>query len=394
MSRAARDWAQDTETCLHTKLTALLKRYPAPHPDPQLCLNWEMDAIAELNSCYTELGAAFLQLADAEIRTLVSQFRISNYYSPVVDDALVDLIRTRSEDLATEVMQSHTLSSRHRIILCIKATKYLSETEERIPSPQEYVAITSNELAPEEIDFFHYAGPDQLADAEKVGGLCYDRSQDFDVALNNPYHLVTWFTTEHSNQDIQRVDIQHRTNALTANAVMFELTSTESGNPIADRVVTQCGDGIRQVTESCDFTGSYPSCTIDCEVREGHDCLTDKLAPSRCWKEACGNGLRTRGEQCDDGNTLGLDGCSSSCEIEDNHKCSQRYNATSHCTPLNSRQALPQAAPARLVAGSVASMDLSSKKDTSERTVSSGYRLTSMLPITLSMAGISMLSLR
>ena len=383
MSFAARDWAQETELCLQTKLTALLGRYPAPHPDPQLCLDWEMDAFAELNTCYRQSGPAFQQLEDADIRKLVALFRISDYYSPAVN-TLAELIGARSETL---VARNHTLSSRHRIILCIKGATY-SDSIERTPSPQEFVFMAGNRLASDEIDFFHYAGPDQLADMETVGGICYERSSDFNVAVNNEYHLVTWFTTNHSQDVIERVNIRHP----DMNAVMFELTSTGS-NPIAQRVITQCGDGIRQVSESCDFTGNYPSCTIDCEVREGHDCSIGKLAPSRCWRGACGDGLRTRGEECDDGNTIGLDGCNSWCKIESNtHMCLQRYNATSHCTPLTARQV---AAPAKLIAAPVAVMEISSTDDnTNERTVSSGYRFTSMLSIILSMAGISMLSLR
>src|SRR5262249_54033872 len=35
-----------------------------------------------------------------------------------------------------------------------------------------------------------------------------------------------------------------------------------------------------------------------------------------CAREVCGNGTRECSEQCDDGNTTSLDGCSSTCAIE------------------------------------------------------------------------------
>lgn len=404
VSRAARNWARNTELCLHTKLLSLLDRYPNMYPDPQLCLDWEMDAVAELNSCYTDesSAAAFLQLPDADIRKLVNLFRISDYYSPTVDASLVELVRTRSSTLASEVVRNHTLSSRHRIILCIKGTKYLNGLTEVMPSPEDYVRVVSNELAAEEREYFHYAGPDQLADMDTVGGLCYDRSSDIDVsALDNDYHLVTWFTAEHSNDDIQRINIRYRQGSIQVNAVMFELTTTQHGNPNAQRQITQCGDGIRQLSESCDFTGSYPSCTIDCEVRAGHDCSVDKLVLSHCWKEQCGDGLRSRGEECDDGNDMDQDGCSSSCMINDTYVCSRRYNSTSYCSPLRQAVTAPHdPMPARLlsqVAGSISSrVGLSSSLDTSERTVlSSGYRPTaSILPIILGMVGINIFILR
>ena len=35
-----------------------------------------------------------------------------------------------------------------------------------------------------------------------------------------------------------------------------------------------------------------------------------------CSLEVCGNGLRDPGEQCDDGNNVGGDGCSATCSVE------------------------------------------------------------------------------
>ena len=47
--------------------------------------------------------------------------------------------------------------------------------------------------------------------------------------------------------------------------------------------------------------------------------------PSRCSPDICGNGLRnTLAEECDDGNLIDGDGCSSVCKIEEElgWKCS------------------------------------------------------------------------
>lgn len=401
VSRAARRWARATETCFHTRLDALLTRSPNAHPDPLTCVDWEMEAIAELNKCYTEKSDDFLQLPEEDVRKLVKLFRISDYYSPAVDASLVELIKVRSTTLASEVVRNHTLSSRHRIVLCVKGTKYIG-AREVTPSPQDYMRAVSSRLAPEESEYFHYAGPDQLENMDKVGGLCYDRSRSIDVnAYKNDYHLVTWFTTEHSRDDIQRIDIRYKPDThIQVNVVMFELTTSEANNSHTQRAVTQCGDGMRQVSESCDFTNSYPGCTIDCEVKDGYDCSTAKLAPSLCWREVCGDGLRTRGEECDDGNDVDGDGCNNTCTIDhDTHRCSTVYNSTSSCVPIDSRQVLsqvPQPSPARLLSQTADSIDLSAADPTMGRTeFSSGYRPSStILPIILGMVCTSILNLR
>ncbi|MBI5504738.1 MAG: DUF4215 domain-containing protein [Deltaproteobacteria bacterium] len=61
-----------------------------------------------------------------------------------------------------------------------------------------------------------------------------------------------------------------------------------------------CGDGIVGPGEECDTGGLSPSCYADCTWRGCGDAVTDSEA----------------GEQCDDGNTVSCDGCSSSCGDE------------------------------------------------------------------------------
>jgi len=53
-------------------------------------------------------------------------------------------------------------------------------------------------------------------------------------------------------------------------------------------------------------------------VIEGFEC-EDTDSASRC-KVVCGDGIRVKEEQCDDGNTDDGDGCSSKCEIEQSSK--------------------------------------------------------------------------
>lgn len=59
------------------------------------------------------------------------------------------------------------------------------------------------------------------------------------------------------------------------------------------------------------------NCT-SCSVTTGvvcNSCVNGYNVTSNTCAELCGNGVRTQGEECDDGNVNNLDGCSSACMI-------------------------------------------------------------------------------
>jgi len=80
-------------------------------------------------------------------------------------------------------------------------------------------------------------------------------------------------------------------------------------------------------------TGTAPSCqTFACAsdstcvavpdvAADGSSCdtahPTNVCVNGTCQAPACGDGVREAGEQCDDGNTLNLDGCDSACKFEE-----------------------------------------------------------------------------
>lgn len=83
-----------------------------------------------------------------------------------------------------------------------------------------------------------------------------------------------------------------------------------------DQTKTFCGE-----MGTCYITNKLPrSVTIHCEATcTGYgDCTSigDAVRYSTIISITCGNGILETGEQCDDGNTLNGDGCSSSCLIE------------------------------------------------------------------------------
>lgn len=70
---------------------------------------------------------------------------------------------------------------------------------------------------------------------------------------------------------------------------------------------------------------------VACAGQTGEDATTDESATAT----ACGNGVRDTGEQCDDGNTANLDGCSSTCQFEQVHRMntiSMMFNTDTFCT--------------------------------------------------------------
>jgi fibro-slime domain-containing protein len=88
-------------------------------------------------------------------------------------------------------------------------------------------------------------------------------------------------------------------------------------------VQSSCGDAILAPGEECDDgnTVSNDGCSSKCLVEAGYTCPTVGQA---CKQTAyCGNGTVdfSIGEDCDDGNTVGNDGCSPLCRTEAGYDC-------------------------------------------------------------------------
>jgi len=85
----------------------------------------------------------------------------------------------------------------------------------------------------------------------------------------------------------------------SAGAVLAQCAACKGGDVCVSHVCTpdRCGDGCVVPPETCD-------------PPNGTTC------GATCQAIVCGNGVREGTEQCDDGNTLNLDGCDSSCHFE------------------------------------------------------------------------------
>lgn len=91
--------------------------------------------------------------------------------------------------------------------------------------------------------------------------------------------------------------------------------------PSGNTCVANCGDGkIIYGVEQCDDGNSVGNdgCSSSCQVENSYTCNGE---PSVCVSTVvipttmCGNGVIEAGEGCDDGGVTDLDGCSSSCAI-------------------------------------------------------------------------------
>merc|ERR1712096_156078 len=88
--------------------------------------------------------------------------------------------------------------------------------------------------------------------------------------------------------------------------------------------------------EECDDgnTKNLDGCSATCVVEDGFTCSAGGLSfPSVC--EKCGNGRMRGREECDDGNARNGDGCSASCALEEGFVCvGGSENSTSTCMDL------------------------------------------------------------
>ncbi|MBW2262587.1 MAG: hypothetical protein JRG91_11490 [Deltaproteobacteria bacterium] len=88
-----------------------------------------------------------------------------------------------------------------------------------------------------------------------------------------------------------------------------------------------CGDGLLGPGEACDDSNTE---TEACDTRHSGACLAD----CSLLMEACGNGEPDRGEQCDDGDADSMDGCTTSCTLND-QGIGAPCECTAGCSPVD-----------------------------------------------------------
>ena len=99
-------------------------------------------------------------------------------------------------------------------------------------------------------------------------------------------------------------------------------------------VVHICGNGVRSTAEACDDNNTVggDGCSALCAIEEGFECVSTADAAGGsgiggldACSPICGDGKRIpwiTTDECDDNNTVGGDGCSAGCTIEAGYQCS------------------------------------------------------------------------
>jgi len=109
--------------------------------------------------------------------------------------------------------------------------------------------------------------------------------------------------------------------AVTGISLQIVGEGSESLFPMTGRVdatTAVCGDGILGGVAECDDGNDIEDdgCSSSCTVEHGYSCAeSDACSPSTCSKD-CGDGKRGGNEACDDGNIVSEDGCSAECTVE------------------------------------------------------------------------------
>jgi cysteine-rich repeat protein len=124
-----------------------------------------------------------------------------------------------------------------------------------------------------------------------------------------------------------RVETGWACNSLTTTNGTVNLNTTRTVDGITFGTVSVCqkpGNGIVEGVEECDDknTVSLDGCNATMEIEEGFTCaaLGASEGPSTCQK--CGNARVEGTEACDDGNLVNGEGCTSSCAIQTDWTCS------------------------------------------------------------------------
>ncbi len=100
--------------------------------------------------------------------------------------------------------------------------------------------------------------------------------------------------------------------------------------------LTECGDGLRQGSEECDDGNivSSDGCSSNCIVEAGFAC--SQASSGDVCSNGCRNGTREMKEGCDDGNNIAGDGCDTKCEVEHAWQCADTpHGAIPHAVVSN-----------------------------------------------------------
>ncbi len=126
-------------------------------------------------------------------------------------------------------------------------------------------------------------------------------------------------------KDSELSNNRHFTGKIDEVRIYNRVLSAEEVLQLYNEPSSTCGNNITEIGEICD--GNTQICTAQGGYSGAQNCLSDCSGFDLCTStEFCGDTIINGNEQCDDGNTLGGDGCAPDCTIESTQGIVAQYN--------------------------------------------------------------------
>lgn len=291
LGQELRQYLESTEECFQEGYYRLVDSKKTLFPNKGTCLEIETEAVAILNTCYRKIELCSLLSSTKEVELLYNQthsivkaFRIGSHYhnNTLVNMGLPSAIKELCPD-HTDLANALTTSEIPvRVLLCGASPIYASPSSGELQGA-EYIPELSRVLNRSADQFAFYGedtdslcssvNPLYVPNAIKFTVIAWFASPD-DPLLSRPYNQLFTPSNQHATPPYQYIGFE------PSYQLRFREPRTEQ------REHSQCGDGIRQIGESCDFKGNIGSgCSSDCSVELGYVCSTDNLTPSKCWPQ-------------------------------------------------------------------------------------------------------------
>ena len=340
-SRGLFDWVNTHENCFKRSLLGLVNQdFVRLKSDPPNCIQLEKRGLEVMHSCYYQdsvhksfcsaLTRGSTDVVRQDLLKITTQFSLNSpYYAPRIERGLSDLVRSCGDQ---ELADSLLVSSAHarRVVLCVIQCPE-SLTNMSTAETSQMIAKKLKRPSSE----FTYSGND----TQRRCAMNYN-SELFEIHSSTQLLFYTW----HPNAKDQLINNLSSDGYIeSGDRATIGFYPFEQDN--FNETFPECGDGRRQAGEICDM-GVYNGaegvgCTRDCRTMSNMECSFRKMRTSTCWMARCGDGKRNVPEDCDDGNMVNGDGCSSSCTTESGFRCTTSYGYLSRCSSLtNSRTAL------------------------------------------------------
>jgi len=193
---------------------------------------------------------------ESHLTRIVSAFRLGGdyYNSTMVDSGLPQAVMDCGHSELAKNLISKQLPV--KVNWCATGNNFLTM---RVPAPTEFITVLSSKLN-RSMDQFVYSGLDN-----PTARIC---------STTENQHVFSWLA---SPDDPLLLEV-HSQGVITSRDLHrnFEFRAHQDVSP------SQCGDGIRQAGETCDYLDNLDSCDTSCAVKPGYQCSTTPLTQSDC----------------------------------------------------------------------------------------------------------------